>query len=123
MKKHGPIFGFYFGSTPAVILAEYSLIKETFKNDSLAARPDLTPGNSPGIHHSSNGISFVEYLRKKLLKLHPNNNKQLSMLNTFTLKEKVFLNIHVTYRKLKNSAIFTTFNMNGFISGQNEHVF
>jgi hypothetical protein len=44
VKKHGPIIGFYFGNTPAVVLAEYNLIKEAFKNESLAARPDLTPG-------------------------------------------------------------------------------
>ena len=38
------MFGFYFGSTPAVILADYELIKEAFKLDALAARPDLNPG-------------------------------------------------------------------------------
>jgi hypothetical protein len=44
VKKFGPIFGFYFGSTPAVILADHNLIKEAFKHDSLAARPDLSGG-------------------------------------------------------------------------------
>jgi Cytochrome P450 len=44
VKKFGPIFGFYFGSTPAVILADYEIIKEAFKLDALAARPDLNPG-------------------------------------------------------------------------------
>jgi hypothetical protein len=44
VKKHGPIFGFYFGSTPAVILANHDLIKEAFKSDSLAARPYLVAG-------------------------------------------------------------------------------
>ena len=26
VKKHGPIFGFYFGKTPAVIIADYLLV-------------------------------------------------------------------------------------------------
>ncbi len=38
VKKFGPIFGFYFGRTPAVVLADFDLIKEAFKSDSLADR-------------------------------------------------------------------------------------
>ena len=45
VKKHGPIFGFYFGNTPAVVLAEYDLIKEALKHESLSARPDLVAGS------------------------------------------------------------------------------
>lgn len=41
VKKHGPIVGFYFGDMPAVYLAEYHLIKEAFKMDSLSARPGI----------------------------------------------------------------------------------
>jgi len=45
VKKFGPIFGFYFGRTPAVVLADFDLIKEAFKSDRLAARPPLAPIN------------------------------------------------------------------------------
>jgi hypothetical protein len=27
VKKHGPIFGFYFGKTPTVVLANYDLVR------------------------------------------------------------------------------------------------
>jgi len=26
-KSHGPIFGFYFGKTPAVVIADYNLVR------------------------------------------------------------------------------------------------
>ena len=29
VKKHGPIFGFYFGKTPAVIIADYHLVSKS----------------------------------------------------------------------------------------------
>ena len=29
VKKHGPIFGFYFGKTPNVVIADYSLVSKT----------------------------------------------------------------------------------------------
>ncbi len=43
VAKYGPIFGFYFGQTPAVVLADYELIKEAFKSEQLAARPSIEP--------------------------------------------------------------------------------
>ena len=39
VKKYGPVFGFYFGQTPAVVIADFALLKEAFKSDNLA--PDL----------------------------------------------------------------------------------
>ena len=29
VKKHGPIFGFYFGKTPAVVIADYHLVSHS----------------------------------------------------------------------------------------------
>ena len=45
VKKFGTVFGFYFGRTPAVVLADYDLVKEAFKSEHLAARPSLAPIN------------------------------------------------------------------------------
>jgi hypothetical protein len=45
VKKYGPIFGYYFGQTPAVVLADFDMIKEAFKSEHLAARPSLEPVN------------------------------------------------------------------------------
>ena len=43
VKKFGKIYGFYFGQTPSVVIADFDLIKEVFKNEKLAARPSLDP--------------------------------------------------------------------------------
>ena len=58
VKKFGPVFGFYFGQTPAVVLADYELVKEAFKSESLASRPSLAPVNEvrPGNQTKSNLI-------------------------------------------------------------------
>ena len=51
VKKYGKITGFYLGNQPVVVLGDYSLLKEAFKGDALAARPsipffeDARPGN------------------------------------------------------------------------------
>ena len=45
VKKYGPVFGFYFGQTPAVVIADFALLKEAFKSDNLAARPSMAPVN------------------------------------------------------------------------------
>ena len=66
MKKHGNTIGFYLGNTPVVVLTEYEMIKEAFKNESLSARPSYpfledtrlgsglmnkeTDGNMPGLN-------------------------------------------------------------------------
>ncbi len=28
VKKHGPIFGFYYGNTPTVVIADYNLVNK-----------------------------------------------------------------------------------------------
>ena len=55
VAKYGTIFGFYFGQTPAVVLSDYSLIKEAFKSDKLAARPSIEPMHEirPGANPSN----------------------------------------------------------------------
>jgi methyl farnesoate epoxidase/farnesoate epoxidase len=45
VAKYGPVFGFYFGETPTVIIADFSLVRELFKQDSLASRPAFEPLN------------------------------------------------------------------------------
>lgn len=45
VKKYGSVFGFYFGRTPAVVIADYDLVKEAFKSENLAARPSMAPVN------------------------------------------------------------------------------
>jgi hypothetical protein len=50
VKQYGKICGFFIGNDPFVIISDYALIKEAFKNESLAARPsfpileDVAPG-------------------------------------------------------------------------------
>jgi hypothetical protein len=44
-KKFGPIFGFYFGKTPAVVLSDFELVKEAFKSEALSFRPTAPPVN------------------------------------------------------------------------------
>jgi hypothetical protein len=50
VKKNGKICGFYLGNQPVVVIGDYALLKEAFK-DALAARPsfpffeDARPGN------------------------------------------------------------------------------
>lgn len=40
-RKFGKVTGFYLGDTPTVLLSDYHVIKEAFKNEALAARPSL----------------------------------------------------------------------------------
>ena len=56
------MFGFYFGTTPAVILADYELIKEAFKLDALAARPDLNPGWHPSCLYNDISIFHLRVI-------------------------------------------------------------
>ena len=53
IKKYGPVFGFYFGQAPAVVLADFESVRETFKLESLASRPPLVPINEvrPGCEY------------------------------------------------------------------------
>ena len=43
MSQYGNIIGFYVGNEPAVVLAEFELIKTVMKRDDVAARPSLRP--------------------------------------------------------------------------------
>ena len=63
VAKYGTIFGFYFGQTPAVVLADYDLIKEAFKSEKLAARPSIEPVQEarPGTYVTS--FSSISYFR------------------------------------------------------------
>ena len=45
VEKYGKIFGFYMGSQPFVVIADYDVLKEVMKNDSICDRQDMTPVN------------------------------------------------------------------------------
>jgi hypothetical protein len=62
VAKYGPIFGFYFGQTPAVVLADYDLIKEAFKSEQLAARPSIEP-----FQQVRPGLTFYMIFNRNLL--------------------------------------------------------
>ena len=54
IEKYGPVFGFYFGQTPAVVISDSGLIKEAFKSEQLAGRPSMEPNQEmrPGINYN-----------------------------------------------------------------------
>ena len=43
VDRYGKIVGFYVGKEPGVILADFELIKNVYKRDDVAARPDMKP--------------------------------------------------------------------------------
>ena len=43
IEKYGKVVGFYIGSEPYVVVADFDLIKEVMKNDATASRPKLAP--------------------------------------------------------------------------------
>ena len=45
VKEFGPVFGFYFGQTPTVVIADFEMLKEAFKSEQLAARPSIEPNH------------------------------------------------------------------------------
>ena len=45
VEKYGKLFGFYIGSQPYVVIADYNYIKEVLKHEGSSDRPDLTPIN------------------------------------------------------------------------------
>ncbi len=53
IEKYGSVFGFYFGQTPAVVIADSGLIKEAYKTEQLAGRPSMEPNQEmrPGIDY------------------------------------------------------------------------
>ena len=45
VKEFGPVFGFYFGQTPAVVIADFEMLREAFKTEQLAGRPSIEPNH------------------------------------------------------------------------------
>jgi cytochrome P450 len=43
VQKFGPVIGYYVGNTPAVLVADYNILKEICKLDSLSHRPSISP--------------------------------------------------------------------------------
>jgi hypothetical protein len=43
--KYGPVFSFYLGKTPCVVISDYDLLKETFNREELTSRPEVEPRN------------------------------------------------------------------------------
>ncbi len=43
--KYGKVFGFYLGKSPAIVISDYNLLKETFNRDELTSRPAVEPRN------------------------------------------------------------------------------
>ena len=69
VEKYGKLFGFYIGSQPYVVIADYTYIKEVLKHEGSCDRPDLTPINElrPGhwtvgkkIPGMSAGVAFSQ---------------------------------------------------------------
>ena len=69
VEKYGKLFGFYIGSQPYVVIADYNYIKEVLKHEGSCDRPDLTPINElrPGhwtvgekIPGMSAGVAFSQ---------------------------------------------------------------
>ena len=45
VDKYGKVFGFYMGSQPFVVIADYDILREVMKNESMCDRQDMTPVN------------------------------------------------------------------------------
>ena len=69
VENYGKLFGFYIGSQPYVVIADYNYIKEVLKHEGSCDRPDLTPINElrPGhwtvgkkIPGMSAGVAFSQ---------------------------------------------------------------
>jgi len=45
VDTYGKVFGFYMGSQPFVVIADYDILREVMKNDSICDRQDMTPVN------------------------------------------------------------------------------
>ena len=69
VDRYGKVFGFYIGSQPYVVVANYEFVKEVLKHEGGCDRPDLTPINElrPGhwtvgkeIPGMSAGIAFSQ---------------------------------------------------------------
>ena len=45
VEKYGKVFGFYVGSQPFVVIADYDTLKDVLKLDESTGRPDMTPIN------------------------------------------------------------------------------
>ena len=59
VEKYGKILGFYLGSKPFVVIADYNVMKDLLKRDELSGRPAITPlhefrpgYNTPGLENS-----------------------------------------------------------------------
>ena len=44
-ERYGKVFGFYIGSQPYVVVADYEFVKDALKHEGGCDRPDLTPIN------------------------------------------------------------------------------
>ena len=45
VERYGKVFGFYIGLKPFVVIADYNILKEVMKHDSICGRQDMTPIN------------------------------------------------------------------------------
>ena len=56
VEKYGKILGFYLGSKPFVVIADYSMMKELLKREELSGRPPVTPLNEFRPGYDSVGV-------------------------------------------------------------------
>ena len=45
VEKYGKLLGFYIGSQPYVVVADYDIMKDLLKRDEVSGRPDISPFN------------------------------------------------------------------------------
>jgi cytochrome P450 len=55
VKKYGKIVGFYLGSQPWVVVADYKIMKDLLKRDEVSGRPSVVPLNEFRPGHSTVG--------------------------------------------------------------------
>ena len=69
VDKYGKVFGFYIGSQPYVVVADYDCVKDVLKHEGGCDRPDLTPINElrpghmtvgKGMEGMSPGVAFSQ---------------------------------------------------------------